>query len=195
MRPWLALRHSGLPFREVKVGLDRPDSDRRIRRYSSSGLVPALIVDKTTIWDSLAICEYIAERAPHLLPGDPLARAVMRSYCAEMHSGFAAMRSQLSMDIQLSVKLGHLTDGTIANIERVLALWEAALKKSRGPYLFGEFSLADCFFAPVVMRFVSYGVSVRSPRCRAYIKAMRANPHVAAWVREAMREKPYRVRF
>lgn len=197
MRPWVLLKASGLKFREVKIGLDRPDTAKRIKKVSPNGLVPALIHGKTTVWDSLAICEYIAELAPEakLLPADPKARALMRSYVAEMHSGFSNLRNQMSMDINLRMDMGHLMDGTIADIERILELWENALKKSKGPFLFGHFTIADAFFAPVVTRFVSYGVRIRGPRCRAYMKAMQKHPAVAAWVKGARKERPYRVKF
>lgn len=195
LRPWMVLKHSGLPFREVKVGLDRPNTDRQIRRHSPSGLVPVLIDGKTTIWDSLAISEYIAERVPTLLPEDRARRGVMRSYVAEMHSSFSSLRAQMSMDVQMKVKLGHLTSGTISDIQRILELWEKALKVSGGPYLFGSFTIADAFFAPVVTRFVSYGVEIKSVRCRKYMKTMLADPHLSAWIRDAKKEKPYRVKF
>ncbi len=147
MRPWLVLKATKLPFREVKILLDRPDTARKIRRVSPTGKVPVLIHGKTVIWDSLAICEYLHELAPDkdLWPKDASERAIARSYVSEMHSGFPHIRSQLSMDITLRTKIKHLNDSTKLEIERVLALWSDALKKSGGPYLFGNFGIVDSF--------------------------------------------------
>ncbi len=197
MRPWLALKHSGLSFKEKKIFLDKPNSKKEILKVSPSGKVPALIDGKTIVWDSLAICEYIAELAPsvNLLPEDARVRAVARSYISEMHSGFQSLRSQMSMDIQLKIKMNHLTSQTIADIERIVELWKSALRNSGGPYLFGQFTIADAFYAPVVMRFHSYGVTLKDRHCKKYVRQMLDNKHIKEWVTEAKKEKSVRLIF
>lgn len=197
MRPWLALKHSGLKFTEKQVVLDSPDATRKILKFSPTGKVPALIHGKTTIWDSMAICEYINELAPraNLLPANPQLRALARSYIAEMHSGFSDLRSQLSMDIRLKIKAYHLVPGTVSDIRRISHLWEKALKKSGGPFLFGGFTIADAFYAPVVLRFESYGIDLSSKFCQNYQKNILKNEHVKNWIEHAKREKLFRPKF
>jgi glutathione S-transferase len=197
MRPWLVLVASGLPFEEIKILLDRPDTAKRIKRYSPSGRVPVLLDGTRTIWDSLAICEYIAELAPdkNLWPSDSQMRAEARSYVAEMHSGFAALRSQCSMDIGLKTKMKHLMPQTAADISRILELWKKALAQSKGPYLFGEFGIVDAFYAPVVMRFLSYGIEVRDAKIRAYMSRIKNHSAVKKWIAGAKKEKPHYQKF
>lgn len=195
MRPWLALKHSGIEFEEVMILLDRPETRKQIQKYSPSGRVPVLIHDDLTIWDSLAICEYLAELAPHLWPKDSKQKAIARSYVAEMHSGFTSLRSQLSMDIQLQTKIKHLLPSTISDIERVLELWQSALKKYKGPYLFGDFSIADAFYAPVVMRFKSYGINIRNKACLQYMNQILNYSYVKEWVDQAKKEIPHYLSF
>jgi len=197
MRPWLVLRSSGLPFRERRVLLDRPNTKRLLRQVSPTGRVPVLIHGKIKVWDSLAICEYLHELAPdqNLWPKSATDRALARSYVAEMHSGFQALRNQLSMEIQLRRKITHLMPDTVQDIKRILVLWRAALKRSGGPYLFGAFGIVDAFYAPVVMRFASYAVDVRDPLINQYRKTMQKNPAVREWVAEAKKEKPLYLRF
>jgi glutathione S-transferase len=198
MRPWLVLKASGIPFKEIKIQLDTPSSKKEIAKHSPSGRVPTLIHGKTTVWDSLSICEYIAELAPdkNLWPQNPAHRAVARSIVAEMHSGFAGLRNQLSMDIKLNIQLNHLTGDTIADIKRVLHIWHHSIKTNKGPFLLGkDFGIADAFYAPVVMRFKSYGIDVQDPLCLKYMKAISEYPAVREWVAEAKKEKPFRVSF
>ena len=197
LRPWLAMKAAKLEFKEFMIRLDRADTKVRIAKQAPSGTVPALTVPilrdgKITIWDSLAICEYLAELAPDRLlwPESASARAEARSYVAEMHSGFAALRNQLSMDIQCRIRIKHLTPQTIADIERVLELWERALKKSKGPFLFGTFGIVDAYYAPVVFRFRSYGIEIKSPAIRKYMARFLAHPAVKEWERAALLEKP-----
>lgn len=195
MRPWVALKASGLPFKQTKILLDRPDTKKKISRYSPTGKVPVLIDGSTVVWDSLAICEYIAELAPQLWPKSTRDRATARSYAAEMHSGFQDLRNQLSMDIQLRIKVNHLTTGTVQDIERILEMWKIALKKSKGPFLFGDFCIADAFFAPVVMRFESYGISIKDKTALKYMRAIQTHPAVKAWIAAGRKEKSYRPGF
>lgn len=197
MRPWLVLKTSGLPFSQIKILLDRPNTGRQIARFSPTGKVPVLIDGSTTVWDSLAICEYIAELAPDKLlwPQEPRLRAIARSYVAEMHSGFPALRSQCSMDISLRIQAKHLLPQTISEIERILDLWKQALKKSKGPFLFGDFGIADAFFAPVVMRFISYGIIIKDAQIKAYIKRIDSHSAVKAWKAGSKKEKPFFAKF
>ncbi|MGE0614645.1 MAG: glutathione S-transferase family protein [Bacteriovoracia bacterium] len=197
MRPWLALKASGLPFREVRIALDTPKTRARIAHHSPSGKVPVLQIrgagrPSLHVWDSLAICETIAELAPrvNLWPSNPLARARARAYAAEMHSGFSSLRTQLSMDIKLRMKVKHLLPQTVADIRRVHAIWKEALGRSDGPFLFGEFGIVDAFYAPVVMRFVSYGIETRDKTIVRYMEDIQTQPFVKAWVKSARRENP-----
>ncbi|MES3038125.1 MAG: glutathione S-transferase family protein [Bdellovibrionota bacterium] len=198
MRPWLLMKASGLPFKEIGILLDKPDSAEQIKKHSPSGKVPLLTIGTTKIWDSLAISETIAELAPdkNLWPTDLVARAKARSYCAEMHSSFQNLRTDLSMNLQLKTRVNHLTAGTKADIKRVMKLWEDALAESGGPYLFGKhFGIVDAFYAPVVFRFKSYGIGIKTTAAQNYIKTISGNAHVKEWVNAALREDPTLVTF
>ncbi|WP_211442300.1 glutathione S-transferase family protein [Collimonas humicola] len=190
MRPWVAMTAFGIPFKEHKILLRQPHTANEIGRYSASGRVPILLVGETPVWDSLAICEYLADQFPDLgmWPQDTLARATARSICAEMHSGFAALRADMPMDIRAH-KPGHgRTAGSQADIARVVEIWETCLSEfGHHQFLFGAFSIADAYFAPVVMRFHSYGVSL-APALQAYAERVQAHPAVARWMREALAE-------
>lgn len=195
MRPWVALKATGEPFTEEVIGLDLPDSSARIRRVNPAGRVPVLIDGDLTIWDSLAICEYLAERLPAaaLWPLDRQARAVARSACAEMHSGFLALRNELPMRIYpptQPVPACTPGEGAQADIARISALFAEVRRRfgQAGPYLFGRFSIADAFFAPVVVgRFLAYGVSLSGPAAE-YAAAIAEHPAVKAWVSDAHNE-------
>lgn len=197
MRPWLVLKKSKLVHKETQILLDRPETAKLIRQHSPSGKVPVLHHGKTTIWDSLAISEYLAELAPeqNLWPRDKATRATARSYAAEMHSGFTSLRSQLSMDIQLRTQIKHLTPGTVQDIERVLHMWKSALTDSKGDFLFGDFTIADAFFAPVVLRLKSYGVNITDKKVLKYMKSVETDSAVAEWIRAAMKERSYFIEF
>lgn len=190
MRPWVAATAFGIPFTEVRVLLDQPDTAANIARYSSAGRVPVLLAGDMTIWDSLAICEYLAEQFPdkHMWPQDVAARALARSVVAEMHSGFAALRTAMTMNIKASLPGRGRTAESQADIGRICEIWEECLARfgHRG-FLFGEFSIADAFYAPVVMRFKTYGVAL-APALQAYCDRMLAHPAVARWVEEALAE-------
>jgi len=190
MRPWVAMTAFGIPFQEVRVLLDKPDTATRIAEYSGAGRVPVLVAGEITIWDSLAICEYLAEQFPdlHMWPQDVAARAMARSVAAEMHSGFAGLRSAMSMNIRVSLPGRGRTPESQGDIGRACEIWEECLSRfGHHQFLFGDFSIADAFFAPVVMRFKTYGVSL-APALQAYCDRMQAHPAVARWVREALAE-------
>jgi glutathione S-transferase len=190
MRPWVAAKAFGIPFTEVRLLLDQPDTATNIARYSQAGRVPVLVAGEITVWDSLAIVEYLAEQFPdkHLWPQDVAARALARSVVAEMHSGFTGLRTSMSMNIKARVPGRGRTPATQADIGRICEIWEECLARfgHRG-FLFGEFSVADAFFAPVVTRFQTYGVAL-APALQAYCDRVLAHPAVAAWIEGALRE-------
>lgn len=190
MRPWVAMTAFGIPFEEVRISLGKPDTSARIAEHSLAGRVPVLIAGHTTIWDSLAICEFLAERFPekHMWPYDAEARATARSICAEMHSGFTGLRSAMWMNIRASFPGKGRTPEAQADIGRVTEIWENCLARSgQHGFLFGDFSIADAFYAPVVMRFRTYGVWL-PPSLQAYMDRVIAYPAVAQWMREAVEE-------
>jgi len=190
MRPWVAAVAFNIPFTEVRLLLDQPDTAAKIAGYSQAGRVPVLLAGEMTIWDSLAICEYLAEQFPdkHLWPQDVAARAMARSIVAEMHSGFTALRNDMSMNIQASLHGRGRTPGAQADIGRICEIWEECLARfGHHDYLFGDFSIADAFYAPVVTRFKTYGVAL-APALQAYCDRVLAHPAVARWVREALLE-------
>ncbi len=189
LRPWIALKQAGLPFTEKEIALDQPDTAANILKESPSGRVPALRHGGLTIWDSLAICEYVAELAcAHpLWPENRDARGIARAVSAEMHSGFIALRKHLPM------MAGELFPGFIvpteaqADIARVQAIWSQCRTDygQGGSYLFGAWSIADAMYAPVVLRFQSYGVNLQ-PDCRRYLEACLALPSLQQWVQESL---------
>ncbi len=190
LRPWLVLKHAGVPFEEIVVPLDMPDTAANIRKYSPSGRVPALIDGDITVWDSLAIAEYLQEKFPgkRLWPKDAAQRARARSLAAEMHSGFANLRNDCSMKIVQRYPYKPLRPDTQAELDRIVASWEDCLKRSGGPFLFGkEPCIADAFYAPVVSRVRTYSIPV-SGAAKAYCDAIWAWPALQAWVVDAQRE-------
>jgi len=191
LRPWLLLRESGIPFQEILIPLYQPDSPRRIREHSPSGRVPALIDGATTIWDSLAICEYLAERFPdaHGWPEAPMTRAVARSVCAEMHSGFAAVRTELPMNLR-GRRAGVTPSPAARNeIDRIFEIWSDCRRRfgAGGQFLFGRFGIADAMYAPVVTRFATYGVALTGA-ARDYSEAVQALPSLKDWTQAARAE-------
>ncbi|HEV7959600.1 MAG TPA: glutathione S-transferase [Rhizomicrobium sp.] len=196
LRAYLALIATGQPFDEVLVQLRKTDADATkaaIGKFSNAGRVPVLQIEDggetVTVWDSLAICETLADRHPEaqLWPKDWAARAMARSYAAEMHSGFPDLRDQLSMDFARKVAMPELRDTTRAEIARIITAWKTVLKDHKGPYLFGRFSIADVMYAPVVSRFVTYGVKVPPP-VKAYMIRIMALPAMRAWGVMAQKE-------
>jgi glutathione S-transferase len=192
LRGWLALAQADLEFEEIRVPLSRPESKEQILRYSPTGKVPCLIDDGLTIFDSLAICEYVNERYAdgRLWPRDPGARARARAVAAEMHSGFAPLRTHMSMDIRARFPergaAAHQRDDVAADIARIKAVWTECLAAG-GPLLFGEFSIADAFYAPVVTRFATYGVALPGPLA-AYSDRVIALPSMQRWIAAARTE-------
>ena len=201
MRPWVLMTQAGIAFDEVMLRFDAfsPGSKFKteVERLSPAGRVPVLVDDGLEVWDSLAIAEYLAERFPdkHLWPTDMRARARARSVCAEMHSGFGALRSAFGMNIEAS--LPEVGARVLAeqpevgeNVARIVAMWSELLEQHGGPMLFGNFGVADAFFAPVVMRLRTYGVPVPAP-IAAYIERVVALPGVAAWIADALAEHDF----
>lgn len=194
LRPYLALAHTGQPFSEVLVPLDTPETEALIALHSPSGRVPVLKHGDTVVWDSLAICEYLAEAFPaaKLWPEDRAARAMARSVTAEMHAGFQALRTNLPMDITARKSVPGLdAPGVHGDIARIQALWMGCRERhgKGGPFLFGAFSIADAFYAPVVTRFVTYGVPFR-PELAAYRDAVLGLPAMLKWTEAAQGEPP-----
>jgi glutathione S-transferase len=190
MRPWVAATAFGIPFTEVRVLLDKDDTAANIARFSAAGRVPVLLAGEITIWDSLAICEYLAEQFPdkHMWPRDVAARAMARSVSAEMHSGFMGLRTSMSMNIKANLPGRGRTADTQADIGRVCEIWEECLSRfGHHNFLFGDFSIADAFYAPVVMRFNTYGVAL-APALQAYCERVKAHPAVARWIADALAE-------
>lgn len=190
MRPWVAMTAFNIPFQEISLLLARADTTAQIAHYSAAGRVPILIAGETTVWDSLAICEYLAEQFPEkkMWPEDVAARAMARAICAEMHSGFTGVRSAMWMNIRARFPGKGRTIDAQADIGRISEIWETCFALS-GPseFLFGEFSIADAYFAPVVMRFRTYEV-VLGPALDAYVERVAAHPAVAQWISGALAE-------
>jgi glutathione S-transferase len=191
MRGWLAVKMSGIPFESRLFDLSAPGIREEIRRHSPSGKVPALQDGETVIWDSLAIFEYVAELCPerNLWPAYRASRAVARAVAAEMHSGFPDLRREMPMNVRRSSPGRGRTPGSLEDIARIQALWAECRQSqgSEGPFLFGDWSLTDCMYAPVVSRFLTYEVDL-DPVSRAYVDAVREHPDVAEWCRDAEAE-------
>jgi glutathione S-transferase len=196
LRPWLAMRMANLPFEEVLVPPRTSETSARILQLSPSGKVPALRIEEggtsSTVWDSLAICETLAERHPEaqLWPEDGKARAQARSLAAEMHAGFPELRKTLSMDIAARHPTPALDDQVQADIARIVAIWTGALAASggRGGFLFGGFSIADAFYAPVVTRFETYGIHLPAV-AQAYAQRVLALKPMHEWLAAAKAER------
>jgi glutathione S-transferase len=192
MRPWLMLKAAGLSFEEVNIPLYTGPADKqRILDYARAGKVPILVDGEATIWDSLSIMEYLAERFPKagVWPQDPAMRAHARSISAEMHSGFLAFRSECSMNIHRPVRAKVLSADAQDNIARVQEIWTDCRKRhgDRGAFLFGGFSAADAMFAPVVHRFLTYAIGVPAP-VRTYMTTITAFAPFREWTDAALRE-------
>jgi glutathione S-transferase len=196
LRPWLALKHTGAAFEEVIIPLDQRDSAANLRRQSPSGRVPVLRHGTLTIWETLAICEYLAEQFPdaRLWPADRDARAHARAVSNEMHAGFAALRNLLPMDISRRWPLGDRLAKVGPDVERVAAIWRECRQRfgsrgadGAGDFLFGGFTIADAMFAPVTTRFLTYSVPL-DPVCSAYVAAMQRWPAMQEWAAAAKAE-------
>ncbi|MFZ6647822.1 glutathione S-transferase family protein [Undibacterium sp. TJN25] len=190
MRGWLLVKFAGLPFEEEVISPDDPSMRAEILLLAPSMLVPCLTHGGIKVWDTLAIAEYLNEIKPKagMMPADTAARAHCRAICGEMHSGFSAMRSALPMNLKGKFKNFKVWARAQADIDRILSIWHECLENYGGPYLFGEQPcMADLMYAPVVTRFLTYGVALDA-RCAAYCKLIMALPHVKEWVDAAKLE-------
>lgn len=192
LRPWLALKRTGAPFTETLVQLREVEtSTAEILKHSPSGLVPVLKDGDLTVWDSLAICEYLAERFPEakLWPADPADRALARAAASEMHSGFGSLRGECPMDLSLRT-VAELSPATQANIRRIVELWSGLLERSGGPFLLGDWGIVDAFFTPVATRFRSYGVHLSdygdAGEAGRYAERLLETPEFLEWERDAL---------
>ena len=201
MRPWVLLKQARIPFEEVMVRFDSLEAGSKfkdaLRPVTPAGQVPVLVDDGFAVWDTLAIAEYVAERQPdkQLWPQGAKARARARSVCAEMHSGFSALRTHCPLNVEAS--LGQA--GAIAwrdkpalrgDVQRIVAMWTELLEQHKGPMLFGEFTIADAYFAPVGLRLKNYALPVPG-HITDYIRRLCALPGVKAWIDEALAEKEF----
>jgi glutathione S-transferase len=190
LRPWLALAHHKIAFEEVIIPIHTPETPAAIAKYSPAGKVPVLIDGEATVWESIAILEHLAERFPDakLWPADFAARAHARAISSEMHSGFAALRVHCPMNLKRRKKR-PLTPEVEANVRRITEIWRDARARFGvgGEFLFGAFSAADCMYAPVATRFVSYEVEV-DPVSQAYIDAIYRLPAFQDWKKAGLNE-------
>ncbi len=202
MRPWVLLKQAGIAFEECKVsfeggfGADSAFKDT-VRKLNPTGRMPVLVDDGFTVWDTLAIVEYIAEHYPQhrIWPQDAKARARARSVCAEMHSGFNALRGACGMNVEANLtQAGALIwrdkPAVRGDVQRIVAMWTELLEQHKGPMLFGEFSAADAYFAPVCIRLKNFGLPVPG-HVTDYIRRVCAVPGVKAWIDEALAEKQF----
>ena len=190
MRGWLLARLSGLPFEEIMIPSDDPATRAEILLLAPSVLVPCLRHEGITVWDTLAIGEYLNEIRPsaRLLPTERKARAHCRAICGEMHSGFAALRSALPMNLKASYSGFRVWARAQADIDRIAVIWRECINTYGGPYLFGrKVCMADAMFAPVVTRFLTYGVELDAV-CRGYCDTVMALEPVREWVNAALAE-------
>jgi glutathione S-transferase len=189
LRAWLLLRHYGIDFDEVRLSLDTPGFPEQVARWSPAGRVPVLIDGDVSIWDSMAIAEYVNEGllGGRGWPKTLAKRALARSITAEMHSGFAALRSEMPMNVRRHCSSVVLSDAALQDVIRVQAIWDQCLARDSGPWLFGDFSIADAFYAPVALRFATYKVAL-TPLSAEYQARMLADPAVQEWCLAAKSE-------
>ncbi len=192
LRPWLLLRHFGVPFQELRLPLDTDEYARRIGDYSPSGRVPVLVDGSLKVWESLAICEYAGERFPQVQswPEARQARGLARAISCEMHAGFAALREELPMSCR-GRRAGVVPSRAArADIDRIVRIWEECRAASRddGPWLFGTFTTADAMFAPVALRFHTYDVALPAA-AQEYVDTVYAHPALQEWIASAREER------
>ena len=194
MRPWVAMTAFGIPFEERLHWLGAPEFAQQVGRLSPVARVPILEDGALRVWDSLAIGEYLAERFPRhaFLPRDAADRARARCLCASMHSGFAALREHMVMNIEADLPGRGWNTAVQRDIDQILRMWQGALQTSGGPFLFGAFGLVDAFYAPVCMRFLTYRPELPN-WAWAYVQAVAAHPSVARWAGQARAERVYLV--
>ena len=190
LRPWLVLTHFKIPFKEILIPLARPESKAAVLKHSPSGKVPLLKHGKTIVWESLAICDYLADLFPsrNMWPKDKAKRAYGRSIASEMHAGFFNLRKACPMNVRARTPVA-LTPEVAKDVNRITAIWEDGRKKhgKSGNFLCGDFSIADAMFAPVVFRFRTYGIPVSGP-AKKYMNAMLDLPAVKKWEEAALKE-------
>ncbi len=195
LRPWLLMKQAGLAFDEVVIPLYTPTAKQEILRHSPSGRVPCLKHGDVTVWDSLAIAEYLADLFPQaqLWPADPDARAVARGAAAEMHAGFAALRQNMPMNLRAAFPGQGLSPAVQEDINRITALWRDCRRRFAGhkPLLFGDFSIADAMYAPVVARFATYAVPLGED-ARDYVRLILELPAMREWI-EAAKLEPWTI--
>lgn len=193
LRPWLLMKHFGIPFAEHMLSVGGRDDNPAIKPISGNARVPSLHADGFQIWESLAIAEYLAEREPRMWPADAQARARARSVSAEMHAGFAHLRGAMPMNLKLKLQGRPAAPEVQRDIERVVEIWLEARTQfatqtnSNGPWLFGDFGIADAMFAPVACRFHTYNVPL-PPVAAAYRDALLAHPALQEWYAAALEE-------
>ena len=191
LRPWILMRERGIAFEERLVPFGADGSWERYRMFSPTGRVPCLHEGDRVVWDSLAIAEYLAERHPGVWPSDAEARAWARSAAAEMHSGFEALRRHCSMNCGVRVRLAHMPEELVRDIERVGELWTEGLERFGGPFLAGDsFTAADAFHAPVVLRVQTYGLAL-APAAAGYAERALERAALREWQEAALAE-PWR---
>ena len=189
LRAWLAMRHTGIDFEEIRVPLYAGDYRERIARFGAAGKVPILVDGDVTIWESLAICEYLAEAHPErsLWPAGRADRARARAISAEMHAGFQALRSHMSMNVRRSFPGAGMTPEVATDVARIDAIWSGCLERYGGPFLCGSFTIADAMYAPVATRFETYAVPLSAP-ARRYADTVLALPAMREWYAAARAE-------
>ncbi|MDD2843954.1 MAG: glutathione S-transferase family protein [Rhodoferax sp.] len=201
MRPWVLLTQAGIPFEEVMLRFDAftPESQFKaaLRNLSPTGKVPVLVDGALVVWDTLAIAEYLAEQFPekNLWPRDKAARARARSLCAEMHSGFTGLRTHCPMNIEASLpEAGALVwrdqSAVRADVARLITMWRQCLDAHGGPLLFGDFSIADAFYAPICTRLQTYALPLPAD-VAAYVQRVHALPGVRSWIEGALAEQDF----
>lgn len=191
LRPWVLMRTLGIPFEELQKPFEGVGPSPSFRTFSPTGKVPCLVDGAITVWDSLAIVEYLAESHPEVWPENKAARAFARSAAAEMHSGFSALRSTCSMNCGLRVKLPAISPALQNDLDRLAALWQSGLERFGGPFLAGaKFTAVDAFFAPVAFRVQGYALPL-PPASQAYVDRLLALPVMREWYEAALRE-PWR---
>ena len=189
LRPWMLLRHLGLPFDELLIVLSQPDTHAQIARHSPAGRVPVLRHGELTLWESIAIGEYLCELTGNGWPRAPAARALARVVSAEMHAGFGALRTQWPMNARATGRRTPMTAELAADIGRIDALWSDCRRRfgAHGPWLFGDYSLADAMYAPVALRFRTYGATL-SASAQAYLDTTLSDEPLRQWLADAALE-------
>jgi glutathione S-transferase len=190
LRPWAVMQALKIPFSERVHPLIEGGSWDEFQYFSPTGKVPCLVDEKTTVWDSLAIVEYVAEEYPQVWPSDKKARAWARCVAAEMHSGFQTLRSTCGMNCGVRIKLHEISPAVLKDVARIEEIWAQGIEEFGGPYLAGDaFTAADAFFAPVVFRIQTYGLPLNNPIAKEYYEELLYSPALQTWYKEALQEK------